>query len=383
MAGYLAQVELTGAGAVGVKIAVATRDHDEAIRRLLRDNPTRGTISLSFEREPSFFHSLGLAGSRDVPIVAFLAGQLVCAGRCTVRQRYVGGGIRRVGYLGELRLDQSVAGRADLLRRGYAYFADQEAADPSDLHFTSIAADNLRARRLLERGLPGFPRYRPLADFVTLVIPVAPRSRVPRPPPDFAWEPAGAPDLPAACQFLNEQGAEHDLSCVWTEEILGGLGPHGLGLGDLWLVRRAGRIDACAALWDQRSFRQTVVRGYSQPLRFARPFLNLGAKVLGGVRLPPVGDTLRLAYLSPFAVSAPSRHQVVDCIQGLLGVAASRGIEHLAVGFDAADPAASLVSHALRPREYCSRLYQVTMPGTERAVPIGSGRRFAPELAFL
>jgi hypothetical protein len=38
------------------------------------------------------------------------------------------------------------------------------------LYLTSIASDNVVARRLLERGLPGMPTYRPLCEFVTLVF---------------------------------------------------------------------------------------------------------------------------------------------------------------------------------------------------------------------
>ena len=49
----------------GVRYALATPDDDAAIRRLLRDNPMRGAISLSFEREPNYFHGTQIAGAED------------------------------------------------------------------------------------------------------------------------------------------------------------------------------------------------------------------------------------------------------------------------------------------------------------------------------
>jgi len=75
-----------------------------------------------------------------------------------------------------LRLDAAYAGRFDILRRGYQFFRELQADAPADFYFTSIAADNERARRLLERGLPSMPRYEFIGEFVTVLLRSARRS---------------------------------------------------------------------------------------------------------------------------------------------------------------------------------------------------------------
>src|SRR5439155_767942 len=107
--------------------------------------------------------------------------RLVCMGRCTWRECWVDGTARRVGYLAELRLDATARGRFGILRDGYGFFGALQRDDPADLYFTSIAADNDRARRLLESGGRGLPAYDFLAELSTLLIAVprrAPRTKL-------------------------------------------------------------------------------------------------------------------------------------------------------------------------------------------------------------
>ena len=170
MARTVLERELTVARARGVRFDVATRADDAGIRRLLRENSTPGAISLLLEREPDYFADADLPGEEKQTIVAQLDGRVVCVGNCAIRDRFVNGGLRRVGYLGGLRLDASTAGRSDILRRGYHFFRELQTAAPADFYFTSIAADNVQARNFLERNLPGMPRYELIGEFVTLLV---------------------------------------------------------------------------------------------------------------------------------------------------------------------------------------------------------------------
>ena len=172
MVGTALDGQLTSPVAVRTRarFAVATRAHDAAIRRLLRENPMRGAISLTLEREPDYVAGADIADARDQTIVAFEDERLVCMGRCSTRTVWINGQVRRAGYLAELRLDASARGRFDLVRDGYRFFRSVHATNPADVYFTSIAADNGRARRLLELGAPGLPRYTHLGDLTTLLI---------------------------------------------------------------------------------------------------------------------------------------------------------------------------------------------------------------------
>src|SRR4051812_31458452 len=174
MDGAIAQCELTAPsepGADRVRFEVATRAHDAAIRQLLRETPMQGQISLSMQREPSFFDAAAIEGAEHRTIIAIDADRVIAAGSVTVRNRFINGQPTRVGYLGGLRLASSCRGRASIIRRGYELLHRIHDEDNGPgIYLTSILADNLSARRLLERGLAEMPTYRFLGELVTLVI---------------------------------------------------------------------------------------------------------------------------------------------------------------------------------------------------------------------
>jgi hypothetical protein len=241
-----------------VCFAVADEADEAAIRRLLRENPMRGAVSVTFEREPDYFRAANLAGGEDQTIVAYEEGRLVCLGRCTTRECWVNGRATTVGYLAELRLDASARRRFAIVRDGYQFF---RARQNDHLHFTSIASDNERARRLLESGARGMPVYSLLGELVTLLIAVPRRPR----PAKLRVQSATHDHVPALQTLLNQHGEHHQLATVWSKERLLSLARHGLPLERLLIVIESGSIIACGALWDQRSFRQTVIHGRTMP----------------------------------------------------------------------------------------------------------------------
>ena len=363
---------------LSTRFAVATHLDDASIRRLLRENPMTGAITLGFEREPSYFNGANLAGGEDQTIIALSAERLICMGRCTRRECWIDGHVRRAGYLGELRLDATARGRLQILRAGYEFFHALEADDPADVYFTSIGADNHRSRRLLEKGVAGLPAYVFLAELDTLLISVPRRAphamlRVER------ATPARAPDL---LRVLNDHGRRHHLSAVWTMENLHALESQGLPLDRFLLAFDGGDLLACAGLWDQRGFRQTVIRGYSAALARARPFINFASRFLGVPRLPRVGAVLPYAFLSPLACKAGTEPILPDLIAAFFPLAAEIGAEYLSVVLPSMDPTLPALRHRFSTRTWRSRLYRVDWPDRARS-EFGTGRAFLPEGALL
>ncbi len=330
MAGALLERELKTENRI--RFHVATQADDPEIRRLLRNNPMRGAISISLEREPDYFTEI--PGETRTTIIARSDSRLVCVGSCAFRSRFVNGVPRHVGYLGALRLDAPYGGRFDILRRGYKYFYELQKVEPADFYFTAIASDNIPARKFLERQLPGMPRYEFIGEFVTLLIPTrSAKARI---------------DLPPA-NSKNEVGANFQFAPC-----------------DKMPAR---------PIWDQRHFKQTVIRDYSPFLTILRPALNLF-----GARLPAVGATLSNAFVTDVpAIEAA----LPDWLASLLHEAHERRIHFLTVGFAANDPRLKTVRRHFRAREYSSRLYIVGWPdcgGAARELDQGI---LAPEAALL
>jgi hypothetical protein len=351
-----------------VRFAGATETDDAAIRRLLRETPMHGAVTVGFEREPNYFRGANLAGGTDQTIVAFQGDKLVCMGRCTERLCWVNGRETRVGYLAELRLSKTARGRFGILREGYEYFRALQADEPAAVYFTSIAADNDRARRLLERGVRGLPKYEFLSELETVLIAVPSRPR----PSSVTLENASRDLLPAIVRFLNEISLRHQLAPVWSEDIL---------LDRLFVARYGGRIEAVVGLWDQRAFRQTVVRGYSPALNALRPVVNLVGRMFGTARLPRPGSVLPHAILSPLAVADPS--DLPEVIAATSRAAAELEIEFLTIGLPANDGRLNLLRHRFSTRTWRSRLYRVFWPDSPRVDLESAGAPFLPEVALL
>lgn len=386
MAGTVLERELKLPRALRTRaeFTVAGESDEADIRSLLRENPMAGRISVSLEREPNYFADARAGCETKVTIVAREGGRLICAGSCAVRKRFVNGRARRVGYLGGLRLDNQNAGRFDVVRRGYNFFRELQIDVPADFYFTSIAADNHRARRFLERGLPGMPTYEFIGEFVTLLIStrIGRRSALAE---SLAFDrecctPRAAGEL---MDFLNEQNRAGQFAPCWGQEETSARELLGLRTEDFLGLRENGRLVACGALWDQRSFKQTVIRGYTPWLGILRPAVNAAAKITSRPQLPGKGKILANAFVSHFA-ARPGRGDALTALIREFCVMPNRhGIQMLTLGFGAGDPQSQVVRENFRGREYRSRLYVVRWPGIGGSVRELDGRYLAPEVALL
>lgn len=329
-----------------VEFSIVSPRDDAEIRRLLRENPIQGAVTISLEREPDYFRGCSLGSAREITIVGRKDGRLLCIGNCSIRSRFINGKPTQVGYLGGLRLDRSVEGRFDLLRRGYRFFEEVSMGQDVPFYFTSIAADNARALQFLERNLPGMPRYELIGEFVSLIIPTG----------GHLNDDANLVRGTSTEQFFNENQAQFNLAAEWQENEFNQLSPFGWQRS-IDVLDATGNTSASGVLWDQRAFKQTVVRGYSNLLKLASPVVNAFAR-FRGAGLPPVGSAMNLAFLSPVAVKGGS-DALVRLVDAALGAAESSGIELLAVGLDLRNPALPVLLKTFRCRQYHSRLYSL------------------------
>ena len=375
-----------------IRFTLATKRDDAAIRHLLRANPMRGKVSLTFEREPDYFQGGGIADAEDRTIVAFDDEKLVCVGRATVRRLHLNGHPQRVGYLSELRLDHSARGRAGIVRGGYQFFRSVRHSTPPAIWYTSLAADNHRSIRFLEANLSGMPRYQFLSEFITLLIAVPLRARVAQRLAAWATrllEAVGLhcdvgdeQQLPELAGVLNDRGRGFQFAAEWTADRIRAVERHGLPLSEWLVARRGTRAVAASALWDQRSFRQTVIRGYDRVLSRVRPAISLLSAMTGFAGLPPVGSTLAHAFLSPLALETQCR-DLLPCLVAMhFARARERGLEFLTLGLSAQDEQTRRLRRYFRCREYRSRLYRVSWPGDGDNLQLDR-RPVLPEVALL
>jgi hypothetical protein len=243
---------------------------------------------------------------------------------------------------------------------GYRFFRELHESLGVKLYLTSIAAENLPARRLLERGLAGMPSYRSLCEFVTLVFR---RSR---------GRSAAMRDGSVATAVELLSSARGQFAPVWSHQELTSLAAFGLRG---FQMHRAG---GCAAVWDQRDVRQAVIRAYPMTLKIARAPLNWIRHLTRLPWLPPIGASLSLAYVSHLVTPADQPDLIVPLVQSL-----STDADCLAVGFDARDPRLALLKRAVDGREYRTQLYLVHWDDGRADAETLDDRLCEPEVALL
>ncbi len=349
----------------------ATEEDDEEIRSLLRRMPMEGDIRLTFEREPDSRLSATIEGDRHHAFVAKDAQGRI-RGLCSrsVRPVWLNGRPARVGYLGQLRLEVPLGGSLRPIVDGFAACSLTRQSDELPFDLTSIMSDNRRARRVLERGLSGLPRYRQLSGFKTFLF--TGRQRARRSDPALRIERASPDAAPRIASFLQSQYQRFQFAPVWSESDLASEEvTRDLRIDDFLVATMEERIVGCAALWDQSRFRQTVVRGYSSRLGRARHLVNLGMKLTGRPLLPEVGSPIRFGAISHFAVDVDSPDVALSLLGEIIQVASTKAFDYVVLGLADGHPLSGVVEDSLVSRTLSSILYTVHYDGADMPAPDG------------
>lgn len=334
------------------------RPEDEAlIRQLMREAPMQGAVRLTLQREPDANLAAGIQGRKHVTVLVVNAsdGQVLGTGSRSVRSLYVNGKVRQVGYLGQLRAQP---GRNGLRRLRAGYNAIEQTRGDEDFccDITSIIGDNTVAVRMLERGLSGLPEYRQLATLTTFVIPTYGRTGKGR----YQVENADIEDLQDIVSCLQNYLSQYQFSPHWDEHMIHDQNVcKDLSVDDFLIIRNGEKVSAAVAIWDQRSFKQIVLHGYSRTLSSIRPLLNVLLFIRGKPMLPAAPCELGLAYLSHLAVDQNDPEKFRDLISRARVAAAARGIRYLALGLTTAHPLHGVLARSFPNYRYTSRLYTV------------------------
>lgn len=349
---------------------------DAEMRGLLGRVPMDGAVRIGFSREPSYFACPNPAGAIERTLLARLDGKLACLGALSEREVWLEGRATRVGYLGGLRMAPGVREAPRVLREGYARFAEYARASDAEAWFTSIASDNLRARRVLESRRLGLPDYTPITDLVTGVFPV--KRRVKR--EQQAETPEDREELDA---FLNREAERFQLGLTWNAARWDALARDGFGLRQMRVIRRSGRIVAAAGVWNQSKWKQVTVHGYVTWLKRLRPLINLASWCRGTPGLPPAGQMIPMASVFPFAVDSREISALPELWTGIEAAARGMGVYRLALGLDATDPLLEILSRRGGVHRYRTTLYSVAGAGIPAESVGWKNRGFRPEIAML
>lgn len=297
---------MTETAAAAIHLRRATHEDGAAMCELFARVPMETELALSIRRDPDFSALLRLQSADWECWVAEEEGRVEAMASLVFRDGYLGGGRRRIGYLGDLRLSPAVQGR-HLLNRVYGptLTASMESRGCA-VSLTAVIASNERALRALaaqNRRQRGMPRYTPLRDFrirnVHLTLPRLPRRSA------FRVRRATEADIPALAAFLDADARRRPFGQPMPEvELRRRLREWpGLRINSFYLAEdRSGALVGCLAMWDAAPVKRTIVAAYRGGMRRVKMGYDLAARLLRFPRLPNPGQELRYLYATHQAV---------------------------------------------------------------------------------
>jgi len=367
-----------------VSFEAATAATESGLRKLLRENPLSGEIRVSLEREPNAFHAAKTSGDAYQLMLA-VAGegqQVIASGSRFELTAYINGTPRQIGYFGELRTDGGLRQRRRLMLGSYRTMRRYHESGNVPYYLTTIVAENTAARRLLEASLADMPTYQPLEAMVTFTIPARAGARRRRSSRHI--ERGTESQLGVIADAMAQHGPAYQFHPVWTEQVLRSKDRcRGLTPEDYFLCREGDRLLGCLALWDQRSFKQTVIHGYSKRLGRARPLINVVAPLLSRPRLPSPGARLESGFLSHVAVDPDDEQTLLALVGNACQEALARGLDYVMIAFAERNPLANMIRKQFPCHEYVSMIYVVYWEDGEVAASQFDNRIPHPEVAIL
>ncbi len=346
------------------RIETARPEDAAQILEILEEEEFQGTISLLFSRRPDPYASFMREGREVTIIVArdTLRDRLVGIGAASINKMFVNGEAIDIGYLFGLRIRKEYRRRYLFLPYGFSYLFDLHRDKQIPFYITTILEENLDAQRLFEKRRATMPVYRYVDDYVTYIFAAGGKARM---LPDVHFRRAEPSDGEALVSFLSEQGRRYQFFPVLDRKELDRRQGH-ISVDDFYLLcDRVHGIVAAGTLWDQRDYKQYILKGYAGALKVLYPFSFLLPR-LGYPRLAPPGSVLNLCTLS-FWVVKDDNARWCECFLSHM-VQEARGFSYVVAGLDARHPL-RLVFDKRPHLTYKSRMYLVYNSETGREPP--------------
>lgn len=350
---------------------------DAGLRRILRQSAFGTRVVFTLEREPSFFDAEGILGesTRTGVLTTDRSGPPLGLVSRSAVWVYLGGNMRRVGFVHTARLPQkgTLAATTAFLR---------SVRDPDDAPFDilPILEDEAGLRDALLKPVRGRPPVR-LAGSVTVFLisvravdlrHVSPATGV-----------ASNALVPRILACLERNGRRVALAQVWrTLDFEGPVRRRGLELSDLRLHVEEGEVRGCIGIWDQTSFKQAVVRAYP---RSGSIWTLIGKRSDSRRRyfLPAEGSPLRYATISHLAVDGDSPGIFRSLVAAATVEARRRRLDHIALVLGKGDPLADVLRDFVPAWELPVDLLAILWGGAEAELSAMEAGPLRPGSALL
>jgi ribosomal protein S18 acetylase RimI-like enzyme len=302
--------------------------------------PMVGDLSLRIDRRPDFFALNKLEGERWRLAVAERKGAIIGCVAWSERRAFVNGREMATGYAGDLKVHP--AHRDTRVADALSLWAEAACGDlpPRAPSLITVLAGNRAMERRLS-GVRGVPRFDKVGTIRTHSITILWNRGALGRRSSIRTERARWIDVPQMGELWNRVAKGRQLAPVMNASSLGAWirKAPGLDISSYRLARSAsGELLGFFGVWNQQTFKQLTVLGYSRRMATARNAFNALARIVGAEPLPAPGSTLSCATLVHVCVPGDRpdvlRALLVDTHNDLR----HSGVSFMNIGLDVNDP---------------------------------------------
>ena len=318
----------------------ATAADNEQLIGLAAACPMVGDVGLRIDRGPDFFALSRLEGARWKVGVVERDGVIVGCVAISERLSYVNGRESRTGYASDLKVHP--AHRDTRIADELSKYAERESADlpPAAPVLITVLAGNRSMERRLS-GPRGVPALRRVGTIRTHSLPILWQRSVAG---SIDISRAGWRDLEEMASLWRQVAPGRQLAPVFNVDSMAEWidSTPGLDISSYRLARsHGGEILGFFAVWDQRSFKQLNVVGYSPRMQAARSIFNVIAPIVGGARMPGKGHALNCASIAHICVPSARPEVLRALLASTHNELRHTGISFINIGLDIRDPLAA------------------------------------------
>ncbi len=337
---------------------LAVKSDELQLRKIFEENSVDGDIRMSFLRRPDVFQSIDILGENQVIVIRDTEMKtIIGCGIRSIRPMYVNGEIVNVGYMNSLRLAREYRNGL-YLARAFKHFEKLHREDKKvRLYLTTLIENNGVANQALSTGRAGLPTFKDIGRIYTLGINAQKVVSSWKENKQLEISGGSFDNIRSIIKFVNETRASRQFSpYISAESFLNGdVLYRQLNPKNFFVAYGHGEIVGVLATWDQGSFKQNVIFGYSRKIKLMRPIYNAYAKFTGYATLPNIGEEIKSFYICCVAISENNP----KIFEHLLHVAqvenVNKGYSYMLIGMHEKDNFLETILRA-HPIQYRSKL---------------------------
>lgn len=317
-------------------------EFEQGIKELFRI-PVSGNISLALEREPNYYTGACVQSEKPEVYVCYddVKKKLWAVMNIGVRRLWYNGEVVEVRYMSDLRIhpDKQNGPLFLLLIKHYQSITAKEVLPAQ----TVVFADNHKMISLInkasQKAISTIPVYHYMGRLETYMLNFKSQKRKSN---HIMVRKAKASDIETMQAFFDLESAKLNYYPYYNFAELEGPYYNGIRLEDYFLAFKSDKLVGICGVWDQKSFKQTRILGYSQKYKLFKPIYNLASRILGGQKLPDSGTVLKYLNLHCILVQDHDTAIFSDLLLNIKLEFKSQNYDYLLCGLSENDPLAKV-----------------------------------------